>query len=65
VIAIPLGPEGGAGQLPGQEEIAGAEVIAELKGRDMGGVGLPRGAGSTVRPNPDRGDRRDFHPDDP
>jgi apoptosis-inducing factor 2 len=34
-IAIPLGPEGGAGQLPGQEEIAGPEVISELKGRDM------------------------------
>jgi NADH dehydrogenase FAD-containing subunit len=36
VIAIPLGPEGGAGRLPGQDEIVGAEVIAELKGRDMG-----------------------------
>jgi NADH dehydrogenase FAD-containing subunit len=34
-IAIPLGPNGGAGQLPGQDEIAGADVIAELKGRDM------------------------------
>jgi NADH dehydrogenase FAD-containing subunit len=35
-IAIPLGPEGGAGQLPGQDEVASREVIAELKGRDMG-----------------------------
>jgi NADH dehydrogenase FAD-containing subunit len=36
VIAIPLGPEGGAGQLPGQDGIAGAAAIAELKGRDLG-----------------------------
>jgi NADH dehydrogenase FAD-containing subunit len=36
VIAIPLGPEGGAGQLPGQDEIAGPEVVAGLKGRAMG-----------------------------
>jgi NADH dehydrogenase FAD-containing subunit len=35
VIAIPLGPEGGAGQLPGIEGIAGPEVIAERKGRAM------------------------------
>jgi apoptosis-inducing factor 2 len=34
-IAIPLGPEGGAGQLPGQDAIAGADAIAEIKGRDM------------------------------
>jgi NADH dehydrogenase FAD-containing subunit len=34
-IAIPLGPDGGAGQLPGQDGIAGREVISELKGRDM------------------------------
>jgi NADH dehydrogenase FAD-containing subunit len=35
VIAVPLGPEGGAGQLPGADGIAGPEVIAELKGRTM------------------------------
>jgi apoptosis-inducing factor 2 len=35
-IAIPLGPNGGAGQFPGQDEIAGAEAIAEIKGRHMG-----------------------------
>jgi NADH dehydrogenase FAD-containing subunit len=35
VIAIPLGPEGGAGQLPGIDGIAGPEVIAEVKGRAM------------------------------
>jgi NADH dehydrogenase FAD-containing subunit len=33
-IAIPLGPEGGAGQLPGRG-VVGADVIAELKGRSM------------------------------
>ena len=36
VIAVPLGPEGGAGQLPGQDGIAGPEIIAEIKGRAMG-----------------------------
>ncbi len=35
VIAIPLGPEGGAGQLPGTDGIAGAEAISEIKGRAM------------------------------
>jgi apoptosis-inducing factor 2 len=35
VIAIPLGPEGGAGQLPGHDGIAGPDVVAEVKGRDM------------------------------
>jgi NADH dehydrogenase FAD-containing subunit len=35
VIAVPLGPEGGAGQLPGQDGVAGPEVIAEVKGRAM------------------------------
>jgi hypothetical protein len=35
VIAVPLGPEGGAGQLPGRDGIAGPEVIAEIKGRAM------------------------------
>jgi NADH dehydrogenase FAD-containing subunit len=34
-IAVPLGPEGGAGQFPGVEGIVPAEVIAERKGRDM------------------------------
>jgi NADH dehydrogenase FAD-containing subunit len=34
-IAVPIGPEGGAGQFPGQEGIIGAEAISELKGRDM------------------------------
>jgi NADH dehydrogenase FAD-containing subunit len=35
LIAVPLGPEGGAGQLPGYEGVAGAEVVAELKGRAL------------------------------
>jgi apoptosis-inducing factor 2 len=35
-IAVPLGPTGGAGQFPGQDEIAGPETIAERKGREMG-----------------------------
>ncbi|MCU1457916.1 MAG: dehydrogenase, FAD-containing subunit [Actinomycetia bacterium] len=35
-IAVPIGPEGGAGQFPGQDGIIGAEVVAELKGRHMG-----------------------------
>jgi NADH dehydrogenase FAD-containing subunit len=35
-IVVPLGPEGGAGQLPGQEGVAGAEMVAGIKGRDMG-----------------------------
>lgn len=34
-IAIPIGPHWGAGQFPGQDEIVGADVISEVKGRDM------------------------------
>ncbi|MET8865156.1 FAD-dependent oxidoreductase [Nonomuraea sp. NPDC004580] len=34
VILVPLGPEGGAGQLPGQG-VVGAGAAAEIKGRDM------------------------------
>jgi len=34
-IAVPIGPTGGAGQFPGQDELISREVIAELKGRDM------------------------------
>jgi NADH dehydrogenase FAD-containing subunit len=34
-IAVPIGPTGGAGQLPGQQEIVGPETIAEVKGRDL------------------------------
>src|SRR6195256_395040 len=35
-IAVPIGPNGGAGQFPGEDEIAGPETIAERKGREMG-----------------------------
>ena len=32
---IPLGPTGGASELPGQDEIAGAETTASIKGTHM------------------------------
>jgi NADH dehydrogenase FAD-containing subunit len=35
-IAVPIGPTGGAGQFPGQDEIVGRETIAEIKGRELG-----------------------------
>ncbi len=35
-IAVPIGPDGGAGQFPGEDGIAGREIIAERKGREMG-----------------------------
>jgi NADH dehydrogenase FAD-containing subunit len=34
-IVVPIGPTGGAGQFPGQVEIVGREVVADVKGRDM------------------------------
>jgi len=34
-IILPLGPEGGAGQRPDQEELLGPAAVAEIKGRDM------------------------------
>jgi len=34
-IVVPLGPHGGAGQRGGQDALLPAEVVAELKGRDM------------------------------
>ena len=34
-IAVPIGPIGGAGQFPGQDEIVGRETIAEVKGREL------------------------------
>src|SRR3979411_614187 len=39
-IAVPIGPNGGAGQFPGEDGIAGRETIAERKGREMGGERL-------------------------
>ncbi|MEU8266634.1 FAD-dependent oxidoreductase [Sphaerisporangium sp. NPDC049002] len=35
VIVVPLGPERGAGQLPGQDAVVGSAVIADIKGRSM------------------------------
>jgi NADH dehydrogenase FAD-containing subunit len=35
-IVVPIGPLGGAGQFPGQDEILGPDTVADLKGRDMG-----------------------------
>jgi NADH dehydrogenase FAD-containing subunit len=35
VIIVPIGPDGGSGQLPGSDELASAERVAQLKGRDM------------------------------
>jgi NADH dehydrogenase FAD-containing subunit len=34
-IVVPMGPGGGAGQLPGAEETSGPEVASELKGRHL------------------------------
>jgi hypothetical protein len=34
-IVIPLGPSGGASELPGQEDVAGAETTAAIKGEHM------------------------------
>jgi NADH dehydrogenase FAD-containing subunit len=34
-ISVTIGPDGGAGQFPGQDGIVGADVVAERKGRDM------------------------------
>jgi NADH dehydrogenase FAD-containing subunit len=35
-IVVPIGPTGGAGQFPGQDDVVGRETVAELKGRHMG-----------------------------
>jgi NADH dehydrogenase FAD-containing subunit len=35
VLLIPLGPEGGASQLPGMDDIAGPDVTSQYKGRDL------------------------------
>jgi len=34
-IIVPVGPEGGAGQRHGSDDLVPAETVAELKGRDM------------------------------
>jgi NADH dehydrogenase FAD-containing subunit len=34
-IVVPIGPEGGSGQLPGQDDLASREMVATVKGRDL------------------------------
>jgi NADH dehydrogenase FAD-containing subunit len=34
-IVVPIGPEGGSGQLPGQDDLISREMVATLKGRDL------------------------------
>jgi NADH dehydrogenase FAD-containing subunit len=34
-IVVPIGPEGGSGQLPGQDELMSRETVVTLKGRDL------------------------------
>jgi NADH dehydrogenase FAD-containing subunit len=34
-IVVPIGPDGGSGQLPGQEELASREMVSTVKGRDL------------------------------
>jgi NADH dehydrogenase FAD-containing subunit len=34
-IVVPIGPDGGSGQLPGQDELASREFVADVKGRDL------------------------------
>jgi NADH dehydrogenase FAD-containing subunit len=34
-IIVPIGPQGGSGQRPGSDDLVAAELVAELKGRDM------------------------------
>jgi apoptosis-inducing factor 2 len=35
VIMVPVGPDGGSGQLPGSDDLATPERVAQAKGRDM------------------------------
>jgi len=35
VIIVPIGPQGGSGQLPDSDDLVAPEVVAELKGRDL------------------------------
>jgi apoptosis-inducing factor 2 len=32
---VPIGPDGGSGQLPGSDDLASRERVAHAKGRDM------------------------------
>jgi NADH dehydrogenase FAD-containing subunit len=35
-MVVPIGPLGGAGQFPGQDDILGAEAVSDMKGKEMG-----------------------------
>jgi NADH dehydrogenase FAD-containing subunit len=35
LILVPLGPDGGASQLPGQDSIAGPDITSQYKGQDL------------------------------
>jgi hypothetical protein len=35
VIIVPIGPDGGSGQLPGSDDLATPERVSQAKGRDM------------------------------
>jgi hypothetical protein len=35
VIIVAMGPSGGSGQLPGSDELAAPEFVAQIKGHDM------------------------------
>jgi apoptosis-inducing factor 2 len=47
-IVVPIGPEGGSGQLPGQQELASREMVASVKGRDLMVGGFAETFGVTV-----------------
>ena len=32
---MPIGPQGGSGQVPGSDDLVTAEFVAQAKGRDM------------------------------
>jgi NADH dehydrogenase FAD-containing subunit len=34
-LVVPIGPEGGSGQRPGEDELLTPQQVSELKGRDM------------------------------
>ena len=58
-IVIPLGPSGGASELPGQDEIAGAATTAAIKGEHLlAPTPSAKGSDSRSRPLPALIDRR-------
>jgi NADH dehydrogenase FAD-containing subunit len=47
-IVVPIGPTGGAGQFPGQDELVGREAVSDMKGREMGVAGFTEFFGLAV-----------------